>query len=264
LTPIVLIEIGWITRNYMVTKQFIPLQTRVTYNDGELFSKEIDIKWIVGDFSKSFGGDHTFWNPRGTTYWFFNNDSYTDNNPFPNQIFNDTLTLDKLKGIKTMCIQLNSNTLSPEKANKHKDFIIATFNQFHSNYKNNHSVHFYFFSRIIHLKKFIIHSGVYNIPFPAFKNQNIFQKLFKLFYAVLYFYVFVFGFISSAYLLIIKRSGNFMFLLIPMYIVFLFPFMLKVHEYRFNTLAYPFLLIGACYATVHLYKLLYDKFYKNV
>jgi hypothetical protein len=261
--PFTVIEGVWVIRNYISIGQLVPLQTRVTYNDGELFNKDIDIKWIAGDFSKSFGGDHIFWNPRGITYWFFNEDSYTAKNPFPKQLFNDNLTLEDLEKAKEKCILINSKTLPYEQEVEYKSEVISTFNEFHNNYKSTQFFHYAIVSRLIHLKKFIFHSGVYNIPFPAFKDQNIFQKLFKLFYAILYLFVFVFGFTSSLYLLVFKRSVKWVVLLIPLYLFSFFPFVLKMHEYRFNTLGYPFLLIAACHCLLLLIDYFNMKMGKN-
>lgn len=153
-----------------------------------------------------------------------------------------------------MYIQIESKSLSPEKESEYKNNIYSTLKTFHENYKTEQPLHFYVTSRFIHLKDFILHTGVYNIPFPPYEQQNIVQKSAKLFYFFIYLFVFIGGGISSLYFLIknLKKDVfKFTFFSIPFYIIFLFPFVLKVHEFRFNTLSYPFLLVGACIAVIY-------------
>ena len=100
-------------------------------------------------------------------------------------------------------------------------------------------------SRLIHLKEFLFHNGVYNIPFTIWENQKNYHKVIKSFYAILYLSVIVLGIIGITFIIIIKNKHLELWLIgiIPLYIIGLFPILLKVHEYRFNVLAYPFLVI---------------------
>jgi len=251
--PFVLIDSLWIYRNYRISDEFVPLQSRITYNDGELLNEDLDVKLIIADFVRPFGGDHTFWNPKGAAYWFFNDDTYTATDPFPDQLFNSTLTLDTLKKVKSLCIQIESGSFSHEETTSQKHYISTTVKKFYKTYRSDHPFHFFVTSKFIHLKNFILHSGVYNIPFPAFADQNIFQKFFKLFYSFIYLGVSIIGLFSSFYLVISNiKTNQFRSVLfsIPLYFLFLFPIVLMIHEYRFNTLSYPFLLIATCYFIV--------------
>lgn len=254
--PFFIVESSWVLRNYSNTNQLLLTQSRLSYNDDdEVLSERLPIKWFVGAFCSSFGGDHTYWNPGGASYWFFNETNNTYQDLFPNEIFNDSLTPEKLLMVRQLCMQLVSETMSDSKKNELEAKAKNTLREFSDSYSSNHPFHYHIVSRFIHLKKYILHSGVYNLPFPSFDNQSVFQKLFKGFYAVIYLIVIIIGGLSSL-LLIRKLSSNillFIFLFIPWYLVFLFP-LFKVHEFRFNTLAYPFFLVCLAVTIVKAYE----------
>ena len=222
-------------------------QSRVIYNDsGEVLNNDLSLQWYVGAFSSSFGGDHTFWNPTGSSYWFFNKDAPLKENLFPEEIFNDSITIEDFKLVKKKCIALKSDSLDIKTKISNETYIRKTLRESINHYIKSHPFHYYITSRIIHLKNFIIHSGVYNIPFEEYKRQNIFQKLFKFFYSLLYLSIFILGGLGSLFLLksYLNKVIFVVIFITPIYIIFLFPFIFKIHEYRFNTLAYPFLVIS--------------------
>ena len=255
LSPMIISEISWVARNYRVMKEFVPLQSNVSYNDKEAFNSDNDIKPHIADFVKAFGGDLTWWNPRGESYWFFNGDVETSRNIFPSIIFNDSLNFERLKEVKRLCIEGGSNSLSKNQLATNKEKIRTELKSFHDTYVNEHPIHFLFVSRLIHIKNFVFHSGVYNIPFEVYEKQTVPEKLTKTFYALLYLFTMTLGW----GFLIIFLSGNIKpdslklyFMLIPVWIIILFPIVFKTHEYRFSTLSYPFLLVMMCLGMLKL------------
>ncbi len=252
LIPLIVAEGSWVLRNYLVLNEIVFTQTRISYNDGDSNSldKGLSSKLYVGEFSSSFGGDHTFWNPRGTTYWFFNNSATKFD--FPKELFNDTLTPELLLSVKEMCIKSESNLLTEGEKKAYDMQIKETLSNFMDTYKKEHPFHYYVTSRLIHLERFIFHSGVYNLPFPAFEQQTILQKCVKAFYSILYLTTFTFGLIACLFLLWLnrKRIVYLTFFLIPVYLVLLLPMVYKEHEYRFTALAYPGLVVALAYGII--------------
>ena len=229
----------------------------MTFNDGQPLNSNLQIEWIVGDFVRSFGGDHTFWNPKGLSYWFFNEDSDLGKDDFPTLIFNEELDFNHLLIIKQNCMKYFRSRTSSEEKQAIKVEVSEELRKHYFLYKENHRFHFYFTSRLIHLKEFIFHSGVYNIPFPAFSAQSLVQKMIKGSYSILYLLVMIVGIPSALILLARVRKSSFsktLFLISPLFLVFLFPLVFKLHEYRFNVLAYPFLMVAAIIVSLRLVK----------
>jgi len=222
----------------------------MTYNDGEMFASEQNPTTTIADLVRAFGGDHAHWNPKGESYWFFNNDEFTMTPPFPDQLYNDTLTLAHLEEVKRLCIATTKNSMPDQQRAVYVESISSISKTFYNSYKINHPIHYYITSRLIHLKKFIIHSGVYNLPFPAYKEQAKHQTIIKLFYAILYLGITCIGLLMAPVLIVAlakNEPSKAAFFTIPLYLTLLFPIILKMHEFRFNTLAYPFLLVSALY-----------------
>lgn len=260
--PLVVAEGSWVLRNYLISDQILFTQSRQTYQDeNDLETSDFQLQWFIGSFCSSFGGDHTYWNPRGASYWFFNKNTESNKDLFPDEIFNETLTISDLLRVKMECIALTSDTLDKNKTEDYERDIKKTISDFSISYQNDHPFHYHVLSRLIHLKNFIFHTGVYNIPFPTFQEQNIFQKLFKFFYSILYLLIFTIGSVYSLLILMKKELDPFkiIFVLIPFYIILLFPIVYKVHEYRFNTLAYPFLVISLSCSIVEIFMFLKNK-----
>lgn len=243
LLPFVVIETSWVVRNYIFDGELVLLQSRKAYNDKGDVNKDLKLENFVGSFVASFGGDHTVWNPKGASNWFFN--KANNGHHFPDVIFHDNLDFKKLQDIKAKCISIRKSNLSEEKKNFLENEVKEDLANYFYQYKNDHPVYFHIISRIKHFVRFNFHSGVYNLPFPSYQEQNFVQRLIKASYAILYLSVISCGILGS-FIALIKWKETYLWLIvvaIPAYLLLLFPIVFKVHEYRLNTLAYPFLLI---------------------
>ncbi len=256
ISPFILAEGCWVVRNYSLYNKLVFTQSRITYNDGDVLSKSLPLKLYIASFASSFGGDNVYWNSIGATHWFFDTNPNANNKLFPTQIFNDSLTIEHLLEVKKKCILLTSDSLDYNTKNLYESKIKEDLWLFFKLYKENHPFHYYVTSRILHLKNFIIHTGVYNIPFPSLQNQSLYHKIIKSFYALIYLCVFLIGGISGVILIVRNYSNPFIVLLalIPFYIILLFPVVFKTPEYRFSTLAYPFLVVTLSYVILITWK----------
>ena len=252
LLPFILIQSFWILRNYIVLEKFVPLQTRVTYNDQEILDKGQSVTIAISDFTRSYGGDHCYWYPKGASYWFTHKESIFNSQPgrlFPKALFTDSLDLEDLQRVKSLYLRADSSSV-PEKERMQNE-ILATLKAFQTNYKVEHKFHYYVGSRLRHLKEFIFHTGVYNIPLRAYRDQNIIEKLVKGSFSLLYGATMIIGILGSIYFVLFMfdlRSLRTYIFIIPLYIILLFPIVFKVHEFRFSTLSYPFFLITMVYS----------------
>jgi hypothetical protein len=103
---------------------------------------------------------------------------------------------------------------------------------------------YYIGSGIIRTKAMFWHTNNYNLPInpenPCFKS---YQLIFKIIQSLLYYLTLVFGSIMLLWLIFRKRV-SLLFLFVPIYLIILFNFLIKVVEARYFNHAYPILLLG--------------------
>lgn len=265
ISPFLLAESVWIIRNYIVTNKLILFQSRLT-DQGNINSLDKPAHLTFATFVTKFGGDDVYWQVNSESMWFMP-DTFqrkfggrlSDENIFPKQIFEDTLTFEHILAARKYffktydtSITVNEKLFYNREANK---ITLAFMNS----YERRHFFMFHFASRLIQLKKFIFHPGTYSLPIGLFSQITLPWKIIKLFYSILYLFVMIVGVFASLYKVLFSakeiksKIAIIIYALIPLYLVTVFPLLFRTFEYRFNTFAYIFLLIFSCQFTVDLF-----------
>lgn len=249
--PFLVCDAAWLMRNRILLEEWIPLQSRVTYNDSGSFSDGTDLRTSVCDLTRTLGIDHAWWNEREATYWFLNADATLYDREELEPLLTNGRTFKDIEELRAACVALEQTGDTSLAVQGKKQVVIAELQDLHDDYKAAHPWHYQVTARLRHLQRFMLHTGVYNLPFPRYEDQNMLQRSIKVFYAALYFFAMVFGAIVCVILMIRSfslRDIRTYVLAVPVYLMLFFPFVLKMHEFRFNTLCYPVFMMCACYA----------------
>jgi len=243
--PFIIIETLWISRNYYLTSQIIPLQTAGPFTD--------KYDYYSSKFIKSFG-----MNASGDEQaWFLNDKIIKDfkkvrpnDNIFSKNIFNDSLNLDSLKLARYYLWQGENETFNRPT----REYYYQKSNNILKKFINSHS----FFtteisSRFILLYKFL------NQPIgaPLISVKYPFNVILVFFDSFLNYFIILSGYLSLFYLFY-KFKRNFKIIILicfmPAFILIFFPFYLQFIEARELTLAFPFLCILSVYMFIEFYK----------
>lgn len=240
--PFLLLITPWIIRNYMVINRFVPFQETTMAGYWQSESHQ-----AMNTFLKSWGGNTVFWETKAPSYYFLNDDETAKKYKFPAMALTKTYsqpTLDSLR-VKMLVLQKNySLALDKE--------IALNFKQLTTQYVEENPFNYYLTASFIRMKDFVFHSGSYYLPiskdFPCYKS---FQFLIKISQSLLYYLALLGGFIGL-FLLIKQNRSNFLFLIIPVYLLLFFPFVIKSSEWRFFIPAYPFLILGLSFLVTEI------------
>jgi hypothetical protein len=243
LVPFIVIETGWVFRNYHVHRRFVFLTT-------SLYAPEFENSYVreLMDFVKAWGGDRTWWNPGSEMQWFGVSDhqSKIESNPpdLPDHIYTSKFNVDSLSSIRNQIKIIDSDETKP------KDKLILTgivkdrLSRFAQSIIDEKPFLYYVKGPLILLKRFLVHSGTYNLFNQSYANLGPFTRSIKVFYSLFYWATLTFGLMG---LLVSHRlwSDARIILLgfILLYGTLLFPFFLRQIEYRYFVPAYPFLQI---------------------
>lgn len=252
--PFLLIDGAWIARNYRLYGRIIPLQKSIfspEQKDDKIFMN------LVG-FLQSWGGDCVYWNPKAEINWF----DYLKNEndvkkrskeiKIPDYIYTSKFNYDSLLNVKKYIAFSKDKSLSTNERNKFKQLAEVSLHGYTDSIRKEKPFLYYVHAPLRVFKKFLFHSGTYNLFNRSFGELNITERAFKLFMTLIYVFVVVFGFIGVIILFFKERSVNNRFLVaaIPLYTILVVSFIFRFCEYRYFVTAYPFMLVCAFYASI--------------
>lgn len=254
-------ETIWITRNYTQFNKFIPVVTDVHggLQEGRFLA--------LMEFVQAWGGDMVSWNPAAEITLFYKMPQITHLPPkyksfehLPDYVFTSTYNADSLKKLKALYDKADNIEIPKSESMKADLEVTKLLRKYRNDFISEKPFYFYVVAPLRLLPKFLFHSGSYNISNQPFVQQNIFQKVMKLFYSALYYFTLLFGFafIFYACFCIVRQQQLFPLLgfksifyivitAIPLYIIALCPLVLRRIEYRYFITAYPYCTILACY-----------------
>ncbi len=236
--PIFVLDLPWIIRNYITFGRFIPAQIDLYAGSCDRVCKAYrDFAKIAGDIGNAYNAPHSF------ACYFESINPSTCSFRFPFYMLGDNLSIKEIEKVKLLYARYRENrhdTLL-------QDSVIHGFHHLISCYRQDHPYLYWFYPRIIVLRKFFIHTGTFYFP-SLEKGMQRFNKLFfaivKISQAILYWIALLVGMIGLIKLTT-KRIEAYMLLLIPVYLIALFPIYFLAEETRYFYAAYPMLVIGA-------------------
>ncbi len=233
---LIILSAPWIIRNYIVLNKFVPFQQDpyAGYN----YSKA---DFAYRNFVTTIGESFIYWDKNSAGCYFeFHN--LPCEYQFPSRIFSKELTMDKIEETKSVYLKYQKN-----RSDSLEKLTIEKFNNLTKIYKKENKLFYYFATPFILCKKFLIHSGSYYLPINKKSVcYHPYQWILKISQSLMYYLCLIFGFVGLV-VLFRKDKKTYFILSIPLFLILLFPIILKGTEFRFFHMAYPFLLIGLCY-----------------
>lgn len=226
-----LLETAWIIRNKIKTDKLIYFQEigAISLDDNNSFHSKIR-------FCQAFGGDWVRWNPKSAILWF-ENDEYLEemkfvrpkDNIFPDFIFNNDLTIEKLKIARKLNLEGEESKA------------IKIINEFTYNIKQNNPLQYHLISRIKYSLNLFFQSPTYYFPY-SFNESNLFEKAIKLICFLVYLLIIILPIMFIPfYLYNYRKIGDlkidFIYLFTFSYIFF-YAFVVKTSEFRYNLISY--------------------------
>ncbi len=233
----------WMGRNYQVHHKFIPMRKSIYYERANN-----DYYENLGRFLQSWGGDIMFWNPEAEIRWFNYKSDFvkSDFKPqLPDYIFTSAFNMDTLLKLKQMITDYPEKYNLPQNIIYKYDEINNKCKQYELSVQHEKPFVFYVVARLMILKKFIVHSGTYNLFNKKFSDLNIFSKLVKLFYEALYWIILLIC--LTGVFIFPYRNKAIVFFLPVIYTLLVIPFGFKFCEHRYLVPAYPFMVVSACF-----------------
>lgn len=247
----ILIDGAWIARNYVKYSKISPL-TKTIYYPGISDS----YKGAVIRFLNSYGGSIVFWlHSSDVTFFIPLRDGTKKEIYLPNNIYTNVFNSDSLFLVKNMIISIESKSTPTLEKQLLENEVISKLDRYSNSIKNEKPFLYYIGSRIKVFKTFFLHSGTYNLFKNSSYELNMFEYTIKIFYSLLYAFVVLFGFIGLFSFLLL-RINNIKFFFISctgLYSALVFPFLLKMDEYRYFVPGYPIFILGTTYIVLSIY-----------
>ena len=257
LLPFLLIDGAWVARNYKFYGRIIPLQKSTNYSESE---KDI-ILMSLWEFLKSWGGDYVHWNPKAEITWF----DYESNVgsikkqekdvEFPKYIYTSKFNYDSLVNVKKYIAFSKDESLPAGERIKFRQLAADKLHEYADSIKEEKPYLYYVYAPLQLFKKFLFHSGTYNLFNKTVKELNIIELLFKFLMTLIYLFAIVAGLLGITVLFFKEYRINNKFLVaaIPLYVILFFSIVFRGIEYRYFATAYPFMLICAFYLSSLVY-----------
>jgi hypothetical protein len=254
----------WILRNYLHYKTISPLTRTLMYP-----SLEQGYEGSVMKFVCSFGGDFRRWDPRTETHWLDSNNLITfdmedtvfvlDKDtvfngkkipmargiPFPKDIYTSKFNLDSLMLLRKLIVQYNSqiDTTEMERSAQLKN-IKYKLHLYTQSIMDEKPMLYQVIARLRLLRRFLSEAS-YDFPYVRFTYRI---------YRAINFAIIGLGIVGIILMgiYIFKLSKLPIIPIIPLWVIFIHPLVLRFDEGRYFVPAFPFMLICAIYAVVWL------------
>lgn len=257
LLAFLLIDGMWTARNYKIYGEFIPLQKKIVYKEYENDPILRGLFW----FGKTWGGDFSWWNPNAEINWFEHKDNSQNiknqikDALFPKCIYTSKFNYQSLLTVKDYIRLSKDNTLQEDERNKYALLAAERLNEYTDSIKKEKPFVYYIYAPLRFFRKFLFHSGTYNLLNKPHTDANIIKLIFKILMSLVYLLV-VIGGLLGILILCLKNymiNNRLLIAILALYFSTIFPFFFRYCEYRFFAPGYPFMLVCAIYFITLVY-----------
>jgi len=189
--PFLVFEGAWITRNYIVLKSFIPLETPYEVSYGKPYAKS----WTsIRKMVNGWGEDAAYFEAESASHWFrFASDKRKIGEVIPDNVYQNvnSYSKDSLLELKNRYLIFKSSSMHIP-GDKLDNEIANTAKSYLAEYKKNNPIK-YQLNLWKGAKRLIINSGSPYVPLSPFSEMPLVLKIVKLFYTVFYFLIILSG-----------------------------------------------------------------------
>ncbi|HWY98770.1 MAG TPA: hypothetical protein VNY36_06775 [Bacteroidia bacterium] len=260
MSPFLLFEGAWLTRNFIKHNKFIPVTSSLYYPNIE------NTYYLpIYTLARSWGGSDQIWEPDAEIRWFGIDDGlapelHNVNVSLPTYIYTSKFNYDSLVVLKKQLTLYLSNESNPAADSLKMKSLLITIRKkcylYANSIKEEKPFLYYVVAPIMRTKHFLVHSGTYNLFNTLTGQLGRIPYCIKLFYSLLY--LLVIGFGAIGIILLLWQSMRFTPVMliwsIVVFTIVIHPIILGAGEKRYFVPAYPFMLIFAIYTITILGK----------
>jgi hypothetical protein len=103
-------------------------------------------------------------------------------------------------------------------------------------------------NRLRHAQQLLVPLRIDNLPGPAFHEMNVFEKIIKIFYLVLFTVVVIGGMLVMVGLFFTRNNSERWWWMLPLGLVFALTMILGFVEQRYLVPVYPFMIVAVAFA----------------
>lgn len=250
--PFLVLDGAWTARNFSVHGSFSPLTNQGWFPED--FSREIRAHAM--HFVQGYGGNYIWWDPGSDIRWYgvwkggatIDDEGRLAKEP-PAYAFVEGYSLEDLRALSERVRDVENGRWSTADSLAEIASINARFDELAALYQEGAPFQYHVLSRFRMFKNLVWQNGTESLIIIPFKELSLGAKLFKLLQVAMYVFAFTIGVIACVVLLWRwRRPATVLHVWIPFivaYLVLIFPFALRMCEWRYMAHPFPFALLLA-------------------
>ncbi|MBL7938028.1 MAG: glycosyltransferase family 39 protein [Flavobacteriales bacterium] len=260
LLPFAVLDSAWIVRNYRAHGEFNPLTNEGIMPD-EIHGRPLG---YIMRFLQSYGGNYIWWEPGADIRWFgmwegsaaIDNEGRNAKSP-PAYAYVPGYTKDSLLALSERIRIFESGTLSDPDSLAIIDEINSKLDRYTHLYREGAPFNYHVLSRFRMIEYLITQNGTETLFRTPFAQLPVWRKGFKLFQMGSYFFAYGIGGIAALWMLLRwRRATSLIAIWVPvivMYMILVYPLVLRMAEWRFIVHVHPLmLLLATCFSAKQL------------
>ncbi|MGP8215903.1 MAG: hypothetical protein ACLQQ4_10095 [Bacteroidia bacterium] len=186
--PFIIADGAWVIRNYRATSQFIPVTCALEDSYGKLYS----ISWsALDDMVSTWGENGAPFDVTGLAY-YYRTPQAKINIHFPARIFKNTTTYnaDSLVHLRQLYATFYyTKDTAIERTTQNR--ILELCSLYRQDYISHNQFAYYIIRPVKNLKYLMFFSGTGYLPMPSFSGCTLTEKVIKIIFTILYFFIFI-------------------------------------------------------------------------
>lgn len=260
MVPFLVLDLTWAMRNLSVHGKFSPLTNQGWFPED--FSREIRAHAM--HFVQGYGGNYIWWAPGMDIRWYgvWKGGGHVDDEGRhakapPSYAYVKGYTHADLLALSERVRLVSDGSLSATDSLAEVAAINATFDRYAELYKEQAPLEYHVLSRVRMFKNLVWQHGTESLIMIPFNDLPLWAKLFKLVQIAAYVLSFTIGAVACfLFLWRWRKAPTILHHLVPAtmaYLVLIFPFALRMCEWRYMAHPFPFalllaiVLIGSCW-----------------
>ena len=223
----------WLVRNMVSTGRLIPFQSDIyagyPYNEADLAFRR---------FLQAWGGSMAFWDKRGAACYFTARVDCVY--VLPEHSLASGYSRGEVEKVREAYLRLQEGpSTAAERA-----VVAAEFERLADLYRTHRPFGYYVLAPLRLARQMVLHSGSYYLPIaqasPCYSHE---QWGIKIAQSLLYYSCVLIGSFGIVWL-VVARGATVLLIVVPLYLIVLFAFVVRLAEPRYFNLAHPILLLG--------------------
>jgi hypothetical protein len=207
---------------------------------------------MLTKFLIDMGYGEPFWIKGSVVEWMIRSEESQDMPNIPDRHFTSECNRDSLVLLRTQFLAF-SDAEGTERV-KMGEVIREKVKRYSEAYHEEKSFYFLFLNRFRHIQQMLFPLRLDNLPGPAYSEMNIFEKMVKIFYLLLFTVVVSVGSFVMLGLFFTRQNTERWWWMLPLGLIFVLAVVFGYVEQRYLVPVYPFMVVAVAFATSRFIK----------